>query len=61
VHYKAKKLNLLVATKEVAVDIRAITDNEDLSEAVKMVIFVKIYRINEFSIDSPSLVDQQKI
>jgi two-component system response regulator HydG len=56
-----RKIKPVGSNKEIAVDIRIITaTNEDLREAVKNGDFREdlYHRINEFSIDSPSLVDR---
>jgi len=56
-----RKIKPVGSNKEISVDIRIITaTNEDLREAVKNGDFREdlYHRINEFSIDSPSLVDR---
>jgi two-component system response regulator HydG len=58
-----RKIKPVGSNKEIAVDIRIITaTNEDLREAVKNGDFREdlYHRINEFSIDSPSLVDREE-
>jgi two-component system response regulator HydG len=56
-----RKIKPVGSNKEISVDIRIVTaTNEDLREAVKNGDFREdlYHRINEFSIDSPSLVDR---
>ena len=58
-----RKIKPVGSNKEIAVDIRIITaTNEDLREAVKKGQFREdlYHRINEFSIDSPSLKDRKQ-
>ena len=58
-----RKIKPVGSNKEIAVDIRIITaTNEDLRQAVKKGEFREdlYHRINEFSIDSPSLKDRKQ-
>src|SRR5690606_36066109 len=56
-----RKIRRVGSTKEIKVDVRIITaTNEDLTEAVERGDFREdlYHRINEFSIEIPSLVDR---
>ncbi|MCM4166798.1 Transcriptional regulatory protein ZraR [Arenibacter antarcticus] len=56
-----RKIKRVGSTKEITVDVRIITaTNEDLTEAVEQGTFREdlFHRINEFSIETPALVDR---